>query len=102
MVLYPGLTELLQLFKENGWTSATGVIDTEDGLTCFKPGHETNYFVIKDCNNNNHNLEESIFVSVPLKNSSHQYVLYFNDYGKATTYMTKMFCYFNDIIIPIF
>jgi len=100
MVLYLGLDELLQLFKEHGWTT-TGVIDTKDGLTSFKPGHETNYFVIKDCYDNN-NKEETIFVSIPLKNSNYQYVLYFKDYEKATTYMTKMFCDFNDLYIPIF
>ena len=95
MVFYTGVNELLKLFNENGWMS-TGVIDSKEGLTYFKKGHETEYFQLKY-----DDLDESIFVSVPLKNSVNQYALYFEDFEKATTYVTRIFCDYIDIYIPI-
>lgn len=96
MVLYTGVNELLQLFNDNEWTSS-GTIDSTEGLTYFKPGHETEYFQLR-CGD----LEESIYVSVPLKNSIHQYVVFFKDFESATNYLTKRFCDYVDIYIPIF
>lgn len=95
MVLYIGVNELLNLFKNNGWTS-DGVIDSKEGITYYKEGHETEYFQLRYSN-----IEEPVYVSVPLKNSTYQYVLYFKEFETATNYMTKMFYEYTDINVPI-
>ena len=96
MVLYIGVNELLDLFKNNGWTS-DGVIDSKEGITYYKEGYETEYFQLRYSNI----VEEPVYVSVPLKNSTYQYVLYFKEFETATNYMTKMFYEYTDINVPI-
>jgi len=98
MVMYNGLTELLDLFRNNGWTS-NGVVGSEEGITCYKEGHETEYFQIKYSDFSG--ADEPIYVTVPLKNSRYQYVLYFKEFGSATSYITKMFYEYTNTNVPI-
>jgi hypothetical protein len=94
MVLYIGLTELSALFNHHGWTSS-GLIDSNEGTTFYKNGHETEYFELRYSDIRGPN--EPIYVSVPLRNSTFQYVLYFKDFEKATNYMAKMFGEYNNL-----
>jgi hypothetical protein len=96
MVLYIGVKELLDLFKNNGWSS-NGVIDSKEGITYYKEGHETEYFQLRYSDDT----KEPIYVSVPLKNSTFQYVLYFKEFESATNYISKMFYEYTDMNIPI-
>jgi len=95
MVLYIGVNELLDLFKNNGWSS-NGVIDSEEGITYYKEGHETEYFQLRLSGS-----EEPIYVSVPLKNSTYQYVLNFKEFESATNYISKMFYEYTNLNVPI-
>jgi len=88
MVLYTGLTELTALFNDHGWTSS-GLIDSNEGTTYYKDGHETEYFELRYSDISGPH--EPIYVSVPLKNSTFQYVLYFKDFENATNYIARMF-----------
>ena len=98
MVLYSGVKELLDLFKNNGWRT-DGVIDIEEGITNFKEGHELEYFQLRYSDISGP--EEPIYVSVPLKNSTYQYVVYFKEFESATNYITKMFYEYTDVNVPI-
>ena len=100
MVLYAGLNELLDLFKSNGW-STKGVISSEEGITYFKEGHELEYFELRCVDIIISGTEEPICVSVPLKNSTYQYVLYFKEFETATNYISKMFHEYTNIDVPI-
>jgi hypothetical protein len=99
MVLYNGLTELSALFNDHGWTSS-GVVDSNEGTTYFKNGHETEYFELKYSDASES--EEPIYVSVPLRNSTYQYVLYFKDFENATNYIAKMFGEYTNVDVSLF
>ena len=98
MVLYIGLNELSDLFKNNGWNT-NGVIGSEKGITYYKVGHETEYFQLSYSDISGP--DEPVYVSVPLKNSTYQYVLYFKDFEGATKYITKMFYEYTNTNVPI-
>jgi len=99
MVLYNGVNELLDLFKNNGWSS-NGIINNKQGITYFKEGHELEYFQLRYADTATGS-EEPIYVSVPLKNSTYQYVLYFKEFETATNYISKMFHEYTNIDVPI-
>ena len=98
MVLYIGVNELLDLFKNNGW-SIKGVIGSEEGMTCYKEGHETEYFQLRYSDISG--ADEPVYVTVPLKNSTYQYVLHFKEFESATNYITKMFYEYTSPNVPI-
>jgi len=98
MVFYVGVAELSVLFFQNGWTSS-GLINSEEGVSYYKEGHETEYFQLK-YNELGLGPEEPICVSVPLRNSTFQYVLYFKEFEDATKYITKMFCEYTSADVP--
>ena len=70
-------TLLNSMFKEHGWY----LVKNEMNWICYtKNSQETDFFEMKVINN-------SIHVSVPLKNSSFNYITTFNDYLIAVEYM---------------
>lgn len=82
------LTLLYNLFANNGWKISN--IDTNsssDNITYYKEGNETEFFEISLVDN-------IIYVSVPLKNSSFQYKAKFADYYSAIKYIENKFNYF--------
>ena len=81
-----GFVFLDTLFNENGWK----LIKNELNWICYtKFGIETNSFDIKI-------LPDKIIVSVPIKNSSYQYVTNFKSYFEASEYIEqKFFDYIN-------
>jgi hypothetical protein len=98
MVLYTGVNELLERFVQSGWTF-NGLISSEEGITYYKEGHELEYFELRY--NHISGSEEPIYVSVPLKNSTYQYVLYFKEFETATNYISKMFHEYTNTVVPI-
>lgn len=84
-VVNKGFALLDTMFKENGWH----MTKNEVNWICYsKFGHETEFFDIKI-------EQKSIRVSVPIKNSSYQYVTTFNSYFEASEYIEARF---NDFI----
>jgi hypothetical protein len=74
-----GLSILDTIFKEKGWQ----LIKNELNWICYTiPGDETTYFDIRI-------LPNKIVVSVPIKNSSYQYITEFNNYCEAHNYIEQ-------------
>lgn len=76
-----GFSILDNIFKENGWKIVKNELNW---LSYTKFGDETSFFDIKI-------LKERVIVSVPLKNSTYQFVTTFNNYYDATEYMEQKF-----------
>jgi len=81
-----GFAILHSTFKQNGWH----LIKNEmNWITYTKSGDETSYFDIKIPQN-------KIIVSVPIKNSTHQFVTPFNSYYAASEFIEqKLLDYIN-------
>ena len=81
-----GFAILDAIFKQNGWN----LIKNEFSWICYtKFGDETSYFDIKIA-------PDKIIASVPIKNSSYQYVTQFKGYFEASEYVEqKLFDYIN-------
>ena len=78
---------LSDLFETNGWD----LIKNDKKCIVFtKAGHETEFFEIKEDKN-------SIYVSIPLKNSVYQYKKKFTNYWQACEYVEERF---KEFIIP--
>jgi len=76
-----GFALLDQMFKEHGWH----IIKNEmNWISYTKFGNETDLFDIKIN-------QTTIQVSVPIKNSSYQYVTTFKDYFQASEYIEARF-----------
>jgi len=81
------------LFKSNGWHKINDLDnDTDndnllDNIIYSKHGNETEFFKIELDNN-------TIYVSVPLKNSTFQYKTKIIDYYSAIKYIEEKFHYF--------
>jgi hypothetical protein len=80
-----GFSILDEMFKKHGWNL---IINEMTMISYTKTGHETDTFEIQIGKNN-------IRVCIPLKNSSYQYVTYFNDYFQTSEYIEARF---NDFI----
>jgi hypothetical protein len=76
-----GFALLHELFTENGWHL---VKNDFEWIIYSKPGHETDLFEIRIDKN-------TIFVSIPIKNSAYQYKTTFNDYFQASEYLETRF-----------
>jgi len=76
-----GFVLLDQIFKEHGWYMSKNEINY---ISYAKQGLETDFFdiVIE---------QKSIRVSVPIKNSSFQYITKFDDYFSASEYVEARF-----------
>jgi hypothetical protein len=70
-----------ELFRQHGWKL---VINKFEHILYTKPGFETEFFEIKVNQN-------SIQVSVPIKNSVFQYKTTFNNYFLASEYVEDKF-----------
>jgi hypothetical protein len=79
--------DLNNLFKNNGWHS---IKNSENWIMFTKVEHETEFFEIKEDKN-------SIYVSIPLKNSVYQYKKKFNNYLVAYEFVEERF---KEFIIP--
>lgn len=80
-IVNKGFAILDATFKEKGWH----LIKNELNWICYsKFSDETSYFDIKI-------LPDKIVVSVPMKNSSYQYVTSFKGYFEASEYVEQRF-----------
>jgi hypothetical protein len=70
-----------EMFKTNGWMNQKNELNW---IHYTKPGDETSYFNI--------NISvDKITVSVPIKNSSYQFVTSFKSYHEASEYIEQKF-----------
>ena len=76
-----GFVLLDTLFRESGWHI---IKNEENWLVYTKPGFETEYVEIKIA-------IDSIFVSVPIKNSPYQFKTSFSNYFHASEYVEARF-----------
>lgn len=74
------------LFNSNGWNKIANN-KSVDHITYSKEGNETEFFEIEMDN-------DTIYVSVPLKNSYFQYKTKFDNYYSAIKYTEEKFHYF--------
>ena len=74
-----GFSILDNIFKERGWHLIKNEINW---ISYSKVSDESSYFDIKI-------LQDKIVVSVPLKNSSYQYVTSFKGYYEASEYLEQ-------------
>jgi hypothetical protein len=81
IIVNKGFSILDTIFKEKGWH----LIKNQSNWICYsKFGDETSRFDIKI-------LPDKIIVSVPIKNSSYQYVTSFKSYYEASEYVEQRF-----------
>ena len=76
-----GFAILDVMFKQHGWHM---IKNEMNWITYTKFGNETDLFDIKIN-------QKSIHVSIPIKNSSYQYITNFNDYFQASEYIEARF-----------
>jgi len=83
-----GFLILDEMFKSNGWHMTKNEMNW---ISYTKTGFETEFFDIKLDTN-------TVYVSVPVKNSIFQYITSFKDYFTATEYVEQRF---NDFCFKI-
>ena len=76
-----GFVLLDEIFKKHGWHMIKNEVNW---VSYTKFGNETDLFDIKIN-------QKSIYVSIPIKNSSFQFVTSFKDYFSATEYVESRF-----------
>jgi hypothetical protein len=85
-VINKGFEILDATFKEKGWHLIKNELNC---ITYTKFGDESTFFDIKI-------LPEKIIVSVPINNSSYQYVTSFNGYYEASEYIEQKLLDYNE------
>jgi hypothetical protein len=85
-IINKGFDILDATFKEKGWHLIKNEINW---ITYTKFGDESTFFDIKI-------LPETIIVSVPIKNSSYQYVTSFKGYYEASEYVEQKLLVYNE------